>query len=480
MADRHRLAHAAPAPCGGTPLPKQRATLYNVQSHRTSPRDEPAPARIDLAGRRIGIKRQGVMKFIHAADLHLDSRLEGLARYEGAPVDELRGATRRALENLVALAIEEQVAFVLIAGDVYDGDWRDYNTGLYFARQMTRLREARIPVVMIRGNHDAESQISRGLRLPDNVTELPTNAPGTKRFNDLRVAIHGQGFATAAVKDDLSAAYPAPVPGWFNIGLLHTSAEGRPGHENYAPCSPEALASHGYDYWALGHVHQREVLCEDPWIVFPGNPQGRHIRETGAKGCALVEVVDGRVARVEHRPLDVVRWVNCSIDAAGAADGAELLERVAAGLQGAESAAEGRLLAARLSLAGSCPAHAWLEQNSEQFIADCRALATDRFGGRVWLEKIALGTRLPIQPAHLLPETDPRTELMQFVLELSADPSRLKEFGADLAELKRKLPPELRAGPEKLALDDPGWLAAQVNEVVHVLLPYLHSQEGPA
>ncbi|MDZ7615944.1 MAG: DNA repair exonuclease, partial [Patescibacteria group bacterium] len=100
------------------------------------------------------------MKFIHAADVHLDSPLQGLMRYEGAPADEIRAATRRALENLVALALEEDVAFVLIAGDVYDGDWKDHNTGLFFASQMARLREADIPVVMISGNHDAANKMT--------------------------------------------------------------------------------------------------------------------------------------------------------------------------------------------------------------------------------------------------------------------------------------------------------------------------------
>src|SRR5689334_9322509 len=108
------------------------------------------------------------MKFIHAADIHLDSPLRGLEQYEGAPVTQLRGATRRALENLTRLCLEEQVDFLLIAGDVYDGDWPDYSTGLFFAGQMSLLREAGIRVFLVRGNHDAASQITSQLKLPDN------------------------------------------------------------------------------------------------------------------------------------------------------------------------------------------------------------------------------------------------------------------------------------------------------------------------
>ncbi len=110
-----------------------------------------------------------MIKFIHTADIHLDSPLRGLEYYEGAPVDSIRGATRQAFKNLVELAISEKVDFVLIAGDLYDGDWKDYNTGLFFASQMTNLREAGIRVFIVSGNHDAASQISRQLRMPENV-----------------------------------------------------------------------------------------------------------------------------------------------------------------------------------------------------------------------------------------------------------------------------------------------------------------------
>jgi DNA repair exonuclease SbcCD nuclease subunit len=441
-----------------------------------SNRQQILPARV--LRRRARLLPWRAMKFIHAADLHLDSPLVGLARYEGAPAEELRGATRKALGNLVSLAIEERVQFVLIAGDVYDGDWRDYNTGLYFATQMSRLRQANIPVYLIRGNHDAGSQISRQLRLPDNVQELPTSAPRTIRLDELRVAIHGRGFATAAVTEDLSAGYPCPIPGWFNIGMLHTSAGGRPGHENYAPCAAADLVRKGYDYWALGHVHQREVLHEDPWIVFPGNVQGRHIREPGAKGCSLVEVVDGRVARVTHRPVDIVRWAECAVDAAGAHDEAELLERLAAALRAAASAADGRFLAARVVFSGATTAHALLERRADQFIADCRALANDRFNGKVWLEKIQFQTRMPFDPAGIEAESDPLAELWRFLQELRGDAGRLQELAADLAELKRKLPSELRAGSDALALEDPAWVARELEEAAQILLPRLDAARG--
>ncbi|HEV7786627.1 MAG TPA: DNA repair exonuclease, partial [Thermoanaerobaculia bacterium] len=258
-----------------------------------------------------------MFRFLHAADVHLDSPLRGLERYEGAPVEEIRGATRKAFVNLVDLAIHEEVAFLLLAGDLYDGDWRDYNTGLFFIAQMRRLEAAGIPVFVVAGNHDAASQITKVLRPPANVRMLGTKKPETVRLEEIGAAIHGQGFAAASVKEDLSAGYPTADPFLFNVGLLHTSLDGRPGYASYAPCTVAGLRSRGYQYWALGHVHEREEVSRDPWIVFPGVLQGRHVRETGAKGATLVTVGDREVVSVEAHELDVMRWAVCTADATG-------------------------------------------------------------------------------------------------------------------------------------------------------------------
>jgi len=256
-----------------------------------------------------------MLRFIHAADIHLDSPLLKLEQYEGAPIEALRGATRQALQNLTQLAISESVDFVLISGDLYDGDWKDYNTGLYFIKQMAKLKDAKIKVFIVAGNHDAGSKMSKTLRLPDNVLMFPSDKPDTVRLENLGVAIHGQSFSTPAVKKDLSSAYPYAISGFFNIGMLHTGATGLEGHEPYAPCTIEGLKAKGYDYWALGHVHKRTILSENPMIVFPGNIQGRHILESGAKGCMLVSADDS--VNMEFRPLDVIRWETVRIDSNG-------------------------------------------------------------------------------------------------------------------------------------------------------------------
>ena len=418
------------------------------------------------------------MKFLHTADIHLDSPLRGLERYEGAPVQEMRLASRRALENTVTLALEEAVDFVLIAGDIYDGDWKDYNTGLFFARLMSRLRDARIRVCLIKGNHDAASQISRELKMPDNVRVLSSRKCETVHWDDLGVAVHGQSLSTQAVTEDLTAHYPPATAGCFNIGLLHTSATGREGHETYAPCSVDGLLAKGYDYWALGHVHRREVLHEDPWILFPGNVQGRHARETGEKSCTLVSVEDGRIRRVEARAVDVARWAQCVVNVNEPDAYEDVLAAVRQGLEGEFERANGRILAARLIVQGSCRAHARLAAQSEPFVNDCRSLANDIGGGQIWVEKVRLKTRTPIAMEELIQRQDALGDLVRYLRSLAHDPDALGELLDPVKEIRQKLPLEIRSGPEALDLDDPRMLEPMLGEIEQLLIPRLLEQEA--
>lgn len=358
-----------------------------------------------------------MFRFLHAADLHLDSPLRGLEQQEGAPVETLRGATRRALENLVALAIGREVDFVLIAGDVFDGDWRDYNTGLFFRGQLARLHQAGIRVHLIAGNHDAASVVTRHLQPPPNVHRHSTDKPDSVELPGLPVVVHGQGFATRAVERNLARDYPPARPGRFNIGLLHTSLNGRPGHDPYAPCSLDDLRSRGYDYWALGHIHEPEVVCEEPLVVFPGNIQGRHARECGPRGCRLVEVDDDlRVRGFEWLPLDVVRWQRVGVSLEGFdSNGQEAVsEAVTAALADAVASAEGRLLAARVVFTGATPLHGALHRRDrEHWRSRCVAAAQDVGTDRVWIEKVEVATT----PVHDLAELAARDPLMELVLE---------------------------------------------------------------
>lgn len=413
-----------------------------------------------------------MLKFLHAADIHLDSPLRGLERYEGAPAAAIRGATRQAFEKLVDLAIEEEVAFVLLAGDLYDGDWKDYNTGLFFTAQMGRLREADIRAFVIAGNHDAASQITKVLRPPGNVRILSTRRPETVILEDLGVALHGQGFANASVAEDLAAGYPAPVPHLFNAGLLHTSLDGREGHACYAPCTVDGLRARGYQYWALGHVHVREVVARDPWIVFPGNLQGRHARETGAKGATLV-TVDGReVIRAEHRDLDVFRWSVCPVSLAGVSGGGEALDRVQKALEAALDAADGRPLAARVRLEGACPAHDDLAADPERWTAEIRSLASGFGDGALWIEKVQVRTRRAGDPGAL-DRDDVLGGLLRTLRDLEADGAGLAALAESFTDLERKLPSELFDEAEAARPTDPERLRVLLDEAKDLLLARL-------
>ncbi|MBA3315762.1 MAG: DNA repair exonuclease [Planctomycetota bacterium] len=414
-----------------------------------------------------------MFKFLHAADLHLDSPLRGLDRYEGAPVDAIRQATRKALENLVELAISEGVAFVLIAGDVYDGKWKDHNTGQFFARQMHKLDEAGIDVFLIRGNHDAESIITNSLTLPKNVFAFPTDKSDTRIHEPTGAAIHGQGFAKRSVTIDLSAKYPHPVSGAFNIGLLHTSAAGYAEHETYAPCSVEGLCDRGYEYWALGHVHTRQALNDcGPVIAYSGNTQGRHAREFGEKGCLLVTVADGR-PEIDFRPLDVFRWEQRRPNAAGCHHPDDLLAMIAEDLRDAVTAADGRPIAARIEAVGRCEAHAALNADPERWEQEVRGLASRETGEAVWIEKVRFATSPPTDSADL--SDGPLAELRGLLSDAESDAALLLALSAELADLQRKLPREvrdflLRDHPGAIGLDDPHWLRPLVNDAGQLLL----------
>ena len=414
-----------------------------------------------------------LFRFLHAADTHIDSPLEGLEAYDGAPVAALRGATRLAFENLVRLALDEKVDFLLLAGDVYDGDWKDFSTGLFFTRQMARLKAANISVYLIAGNHDAASVLTRRLSLPDNVHTFSTRAAETRRLEGLPVAIHGRGFPHRAVPENLALDYPERVAGCFNIGLLHTSLTGAAGHDTYAPCSLADLAARGYQYWALGHVHQPQVVAREPWVVFPGNPQGRHIRETGARGCQLVTVGDDLdVVEAEFRALDVVRWVRLEVDISAAENRADLPARISSALIRGAAAAEGRLLAARIVLVGATTLHNTLKRDLPGLRAECINQAQSVPDG-IWIEAVEVRTT----PRQNLADLAARDDLTRIVLEtLSQAAAGELAVPGEVRDLLKILPAELRDGVEaELAVEQ---RAALLDDVRGILLAALERHEA--
>ena len=392
-------------------------------------------------------------RFVHAADLHLGSPFQGLALKDPAIAEIFVEASRKAFSTLVTQAVEAKVDFFIVAGDVYDGDWKDHGTGLFFLGQLARLARAGIPAFLIRGNHDAESLISRSLSLPDDVHLFSTRKAETRELPELRVALHGRSFAEREVAENIALAYPPARSGWLNIGILHTSLDGRPDHAPYAPCSVADLRAKGYDYWALGHVHAFETVASDPFIVFPGNLQGRQIRETGAKGAVLVEVADGQVESVTPLIVDVARWARLAVDVAGAVSLEDVVARAEAAMRALAAEASERPLAVRLTLSGETGAHRRIAADREGFAAELQA-AADRVAATLYIEKVVLDTREPHSGAAALPAIgliDPAAVLDEAV----TDPAFAAALAAALDEIGAKLPDDLREAVAALREGEP-------------------------
>jgi exonuclease SbcD len=383
-----------------------------------------------------------LFKFLHAGDIHLDSPMRGLSAYHGVPAEEVRGATREALKNLVKLAIEELVSFVVIPGDLYDGNWEDMSTGLFFCREMARLGAAGIDVFLIHGNHDAESKITKKLPPLPNVHNFGSRKAETFFHKPTKTALHGRSYKDPATFDNLAATYPARVEGNFNIGLLHTALAGKPtNHEPYAPCTVAELAARGYDYWALGHVHDFAIVSSNPYIVFSGNLQGRSIRETGAKGCVLVTVDDGTIIDVQHVPLDAVRWTEIEVNLAGCCSNNDLqtATRVALGKTIGALGWPGPLMC-RVVMTGETEMNDLLGRSDLTLRDDIRALAA-QFGDNVWIEKIIIDTSpLPSRAGILASEADEIVLLFDAGLE---DPALKASLDSELSEFTNKIPDAL-------------------------------------
>ena len=410
-------------------------------------------------------------RFIHASDIHLDSPLTGLGGTEGNAIDRIRAAPRAAFEALVDHVISDEIDFLVIAGDLYDGSWRDFRTGLFFADQMGKLNQAGVPVFVLHGNHDAQSQITRPLKLPENVKVFNARKPETIYLKDYDVALHGQSYRERAVTSNLVPEYPEPMDNLFNIGVLHTALGGAPLHDNYAPCTIQELVAKGYDYWALGHVHRREILNKEPYVVFCGNIQGRHIRETGPKGASLVTVESGEVTQIEALTFDVVRWSLINVDVKSAHDMLGVINLIQSALENQVAKADGRLLAARVVLQGKTDLHNELLADLEHLTADIQSIALGLGDEVAWIERLLIQTEPATDLSELAAREDALGDLQQMLTKARADDDLVQEIAAHAGVLISRLPSVIRENCE-----DP-LLRAVVNHDYDALIehvtPYL-------
>lgn len=419
-----------------------------------------------------------MFKFIHASDVHLDSPLRGLSCYESAPAESIRNACRRAFENLVDIAIEEKVSFVLLAGDLYDGDWKDYSTGIFLSQQVGRLGRHDISVFSVAGNHDAANRITKALDSVANMTILSSRKVETIRIDELDVAIHGQSFGTQHVYENLATRFAAAEKGMFNIGLLHTSLNGREGHVAYAPCSTDDLRSKGYQYWALGHIHKQEFVSEDPWIVFPGCIQGRNIREVGAKGCVLVTVEDGAVCTVEKRPLDVLRWVKCRVDLTDATEMREVLERIRKAINSERMSADGRPIAMRILLEGATSISDEMAAYPERFEQQIKVLGAEIVGDNLWIERVDNAAVGKLDLESTMSDNSAFGKLLKDILDTPDNPDEISGLKDKIAVLRQKIPSEAFGADSVLDLDENQTVERLVEEAKHMLVGRLLMMGG--
>lgn len=379
-------------------------------------------------------------RFIHAADIHLDSPLDHLRSLDQGAAKQVAAASRSSVERIVAAAIEREVAALVIAGDLFDGPVRDASAALWIDSQFRKLQRASIDVVLIRGNHDALSNACRSVKWSSGVYQLGADKATSHLVERCGLAVHGQSFGARAVVENIAAAYPEALNGYFNVGVLHTSLSGSSGHDTYAPTSIDVLEGRGFDYWALGHIHLRtnESLSSRCWIGYSGNTQGRHVRECGPKGCNLVHVRDRRIERIEFLATDTVRWFEIAIDVSRAQLLSEVSELVRSACEGLLAEHCGRQLAVRLRITGASKLHTHLADSIARARVAESVAENLRELGPLWLESVKVETRPP-QVRQACPDLElPLGTLREIVADIRGEPALQKQLLKSLEELGRK------------------------------------------
>ncbi|MER8555600.1 DNA repair exonuclease [Mesorhizobium sp. M1217] len=392
-------------------------------------------------------------RFVHTADIHLDSPLRSLALRNPDLAELVGDASRQAFVSIIDLCLAERADALVIAGDLYDGDQTSMKTARFLASQMTRLHQAGIRVFKIRGNHDALSRISKQLVFPDTVTIFGGRPQSVlQTAGGLDVAFHGLSFANPKAPESLLPKYPAAREGAVNVGIMHTSLAGSPGHDVYAPCSIADLHGHGFDYWALGHIHVRQVHPGASTVVMTGMPQGRDINEAGEKSATLVTIRDDRSVEIEEKLTSIAQFERASVDLTGTVEWSEVVGRVRSALEGIRGSVRSRHVVVRLGLAGASPLSWALIRDRDLLLAEAEQAAQQT--GDTWVEKLELD--LAPQSAETADDVaDPIFELAQSMrANVKAEAFRA-EARALVQKMIADLPPDGRdfAGRDEAGLE---------------------------
>jgi DNA repair protein SbcD/Mre11 len=351
------------------------------------------------------LKGPAIFRFLHTGDLHLDSPFVGLTTAAPPAVSRiLREATLQSWSNIVRLALEEHVDFLLVAGDAFEHANRTLRGQLRFRDGLADLARAGIPSFVVTGNHDPESGWAPSVTWPDACHRFPSNDVESRpvvRDGEEIARVYGIGYGVRDVRANLAATFHRDAGVSFAIGLLHTNVGGDPSAGNYAPCTIADLRTADMDYWALGHIHRHRVISDArPTAVYCGNPQGRDPGEADPRGCYLVTVDKAGVVHPEFHATDVVRWQLLDVVIDGLVTDEAVVDRVVSTVDDARSDAA-RSIVARVRLIGQGAVHATLRRTG--VLRDVLQEARERLGEAVpfaWVESVRDETRSEIDLAE--------------------------------------------------------------------------------
>ena len=380
------------------------------------------------------------IRFVHAADLHLDSPFVGIKAVAPENVARtLHDATFAAYENIIELCIDERVDALLIAGDVYDSTDRSLRAQLKFVDGLNQLNEAGIRSFVCHGNHDPLDGWEARLDYPSGCTRFGAEFKAVPVFEDDpgRAVVHGISYPTRDVYDNLVPRLGTVDPNTFSIGLMHANVDGNANHAAYAPCSLADLVFSGISYWALGHVHTRQVLSDrSPTVVYPGNSQGRHPNETGARGVYLVDVDDDGNVNLDFRAVDTVRWERIDLDVSDMETEQDLRDGLHQCMETALTEAEGRSVVLRTALVGRGGLHSALRQpNFIQDLIDDLTLEWAQRSPFAWCERSEDETAPPFNREERLGGSDFLAEVLKTADHAKQDPETVARLRVGLDDL---------------------------------------------
>jgi exonuclease SbcD len=378
----------------------------------------------------------GGVRFVHAADLHLDAPFAGVSADDARVGSALADATYAAFERVIDTCIGREAHFLVIAGDAYNSSHTSLTAQLRFRAGMERLAAVGIEAFIVHGNHDPASGYSARLEMPESVHVYSTDRVErfeVKRDGEVVAAVYGRSFAKSAELENFAVGYARGASDPVAIGVLHANVGGNPDYDPYAPASLENLRAAQMDYWALGHIHKQEVLSRDPWIVYSGSPQGLNPKETGPHGCLVVEITAGGAVSVEHVETAPVAWTQFDCDASATQSVDQLAVLLGAACDDLRQQA-GRPAIARITLIGRTEVHADLARSGalSALVEEVRREQAAREPW-LWLDRVRNHTSAAIDLEAVRAGADFATELVRIADELAADPTALAGMVDEIA-----------------------------------------------